>query len=298
MSIELPLQYNDETPIAGLGSEFALVSSQMADRGLIMPMRTDRNKLGRAPRNKIINLSGIDMMPVAYDGLVQREDYMTFTDAQAYQQLENAVSRKPNYGVMDADGYTLGSENTDPRLVGILERESTASRDNVFSQFTQNFIRDLQQSNDQLYEEANLYYLPPGTGSSITGASVDALTPGIIAQGQEEETKRRAREEAEQGGATVVSQPSNLGSQFAGSADKAEFIRTQDSAILAAEIKKNKAAVDQLLKMADDYMIPKTVMTGIGESKPDDLSNIRRIIETIKRKAPSTVPKTAAGIAT
>lgn len=290
MSIELPLQYNEGTSIAGLGSEYALVSSEMADRGLIMPPRTDRNKLGRAPRTKKINLSGIDMMPIAYDGLVQKEDYMTFTDAQAYQQLENAVSRKPTFGVMDTDGYTLGSENTDPRLVGILERESAASRDNLFSQYTQNFIRNLQESNQELYEEANLYYLPP---------TASASSAGIIAQGQEEEAKRRAREEAGQGESKEVPQASPLGSQFVESKDKAEFIRGQDPMALASEIKKNKVAVDQLLKLADDYLIPKTVTTEMGESKPDELSNLRRILINIHRRVQApTTGTTGSGIPT
>jgi hypothetical protein len=302
MSVELPLQYKDGVTISDLssqpkyGREFSHVSSQMANRGLIRPVANDKGKLGFIPSMKRMNLSGIDMMPVAYDGLIQGEDYMTFTDLQAYNELENAVQRASRRGytndlVMDADGYTLGSENTDPRLLPELHRGSILADDNVYHRFTQNYIREMQQGNEQLYEESNLYYLPPATAQGqITSADVQTLAPGIIAQGQAVESARKESEIKQQGEKKIKTEESLDLKAFEGSPDKKTFIENiKDTKKFAKSLVRSQRALNMFATAAEASGAPQELVSAIrsySQASGDigvAIGTIQQIIDTIQR---------------
>jgi hypothetical protein len=308
MSTVLPLQYKEGVPIASLssqpkyGREFSLVSSQMADRGLIRPIQSDKGKLGFIPSSKVMNLSGIDMMPVAYDGLIQSEDYMTFTDLQASSELEKAVARASRRGytndlVMDADGYTLGSENTDPRLLPELQRGSILADDNVFHRFTQNYIREMQQGNEQLYEESNLYYLPPATAQGqITSADIQTLAPGIIAQGQAVEAVRKETEIKQQGEKKIKPEESLELKAFEGAKDKKDFISNiKDVSKFAKSLLRSQRAINMFATVAEASGVPQelvSILRAYSQVSGDvgvALGTIEQIIDTVRRTTEAAV---------
>jgi hypothetical protein len=215
-SVRIPLYGDpvDNMTYNDLGNEFTKIQELDRDRGLIDPTR----------RNPLISLTN-DTDDLYVDGIPNQlnifqnnydiGDNTIYSDAQQLLRLQEAGSINPQY----TDDEKLMTEqlnfDLDPQLRATLYRESTQSNDNIYSQQSQDFVKQIQADIQAYFDEKNLYFQGLSTDdiaqaklSGLTqeqrdilsgqATAFDPLLSGFIAGVEKAETERQARMKARQ----------------------------------------------------------------------------------------------------
>lgn len=154
MSLEIPLLLNGRS-VNNLGSEFDKIADLDRDRGLINPVTRDPPIFNAESTE--INLSGIDNQNVLFENNFDPSEEMSQTDAQAQLFLQQVASLSAPVTNEEKRLDLTEDFDLDPRLRRDLMVSSTLSGSNIFSQQSQDFVREIQDSVKNFNDEQNLY---------------------------------------------------------------------------------------------------------------------------------------------
>lgn len=154
MSITIPLMYNADTPIKGLGSEFEKMQRLDRDRGLIDP--TIRTEVPEAGMTETINLAGVDMGMVLENNQNPSEE-LDQTDAQAALYISRIFPNR-TLTQQEKELQIYEDHDLDPRVSQVLLAESVRTGSNMYALESQDFVRRIQEDIKSYNDEANLYF--------------------------------------------------------------------------------------------------------------------------------------------
>ena len=211
MSIEVPLQYNADTKISQLGSEFRKMQALDADRGLIDP--TIRTNYSDSNTTDKINLAGVDMKDILSNNANPSEELYQ-TDAQARLYLNRALDANQRPLTETEKQIELYEDHDlDPRVRQELLNEANRYGSNMFSLRSQDFVNTIQQDIRSYYDEKKRYYqkfptkhdkegvlreyqntMLTGTEDEVAAALARATITALQAKSRSEEEKKKQRE--------------------------------------------------------------------------------------------------------
>lgn len=170
------------------GREFNHVRTIMRDRGLMNP--TVRDPEYGVSATTTINLTGVDNQELSAP--FDKPKDIPYSDSQIRNMFDGIVEGRD---ITQKDILAADNEiSLDPRLQFPLERIAMASGSNMYGQLSQDFIKNIQQSNASWWQEHNLYNLPPGHSEMD-----ELLKSGIVSQliSSGTETKKDVSAESE-----------------------------------------------------------------------------------------------------
>jgi hypothetical protein len=175
-SIRVPLygKPDDNMTYNDLGNEFSKMQELDRDRGLIDP--TKKNPLISLTNDTDdLYVDGIPNQLQIFENNYDVNDKMIYSDAQQRLRLQAAGSINPEY--TDDEKLLMEQLNfdLDPQLRQVLYRESTGSGDNIYSQQSMDFVKQIQEDVQNYFDERNLYYAGLST-DDITRAKLSGLT--------------------------------------------------------------------------------------------------------------------------
>ena len=158
-SIRVPLygKPDDNMTYNDLGNEFSKMQELDRDRGLIDP--TKKNPLISLTNDTDdLYVDGIPNQLQIFENNYDVNDKMIYSDTQQRLRLQAAGSINPEY--TDDEKMLLEQLNfdLDPQLRQVLYRESTNAGDNIYSQQSQDFVKQIQEDVQNYFDERNLYY--------------------------------------------------------------------------------------------------------------------------------------------
>jgi hypothetical protein len=190
--INIPLIVNDPTrnyTYSQLGDEFKKMYELDRDRGFIDPPMNRNAPANFNAMSEELYIDGIPNQLAIFENNYDLSDNQILSNIQAHQILDSVSINRP-YTDEEKLMSVLQEHDLDPVIRSKLVQESTAAKDNIYAQESQDFVKELQKDLAAFNREKNLYNLLTDPTERITSqlkeklTKVDGTKQAVTDQGQ------------------------------------------------------------------------------------------------------------------